>query len=73
MKLIFSANKSNQHQVQRPSLPVNAAEFKRRMGLMQRWFAEFSDAQRTAAVETLEPLLGASQLHLLASRLPNEV
>ena len=39
---------------------------------MQRWFEEFSDAQRTAAVQCVEPLLGASQLHLLASRLPNE-
>ena len=37
-----------------PSLPVSAAEFKRRMVLMRRWFAEFSDEQRTAATAHIE-------------------
>ena len=38
------------------------------MDLMERWFGEFGDAQRTAAVARIEPLLGASQFHLLARR-----
>ena len=46
----ISANKSGQEQ-QPPPIPVNAAEFKRRMSLMRRWLSEFSDAQRTAAMQ----------------------
>ena len=47
---------------------MSAAEFKRRIVLMERWFEEFGDAQRTAALARIEPLLGASQFHLLARR-----
>ena len=45
-------------------------DFKRRLETIRGWLAEFSEAQLTALVSTVLPLLGAPQLHYLSSQLP---
>ena len=45
-------------------------DFKRRLETIRGWVSEFSEAQLTALVSTVLPLLGAPQLHYLSSQLP---